>query len=348
METELTTNGTNGNAQVKLTAKDYASDQDVRWCPGCGDYSILAQVQRVMPSFNISKEKTVFVAGIGCSSRFPYYMNTYGFHSIHGRATAVASGLKMARPDLDVWIASGDGDLLSIGGNHFIHLLRRNINTVVMLFNNRIYGLTKGQYSPTSEHGKVTKSSPLGSLEEPFNPLTLALGAGGSFVARTMDRDPKHMQDIITKAHAFKGTSFVETFQNCNIYNDGAFLLYTEKDTKPTHTIFVEHGKPLIFGDKKDKGIKLNGFRPEIIDLNDGSHTINDVIVHDETSRELALILAQFTDMQDFPVPFGVIYKVERPVYEEQMEAQIADAKQRLGTGDLEKLLFSANTWEIK
>jgi 2-oxoglutarate ferredoxin oxidoreductase subunit beta len=348
METE-TTNGTaEGVAQAKLTSKDYASDQDVRWCPGCGDYSILAQVQRVMPSFNIPKEKTVFVAGIGCSSRFPYYMNTYGFHSIHGRATAVASGLKLARPDLDVWIASGDGDLLSIGGNHFIHLLRRNINTVILLFNNRIYGLTKGQYSPTSEHGKITKSSPMGSLEEPFNPLTLALGAGGSFVARTMDRDPKHMQDVIAKAHEFKGTSFVETFQNCNIYNDGAFLMYTEKDTKPEHTIFVEHGKPLIFGEKKDKGIKLNGFRPEIIDINDGTHSINDVIVHDETSRELAMILAQFTDMKDFPVPFGVLYKVERPLFEVEMEQQIVDSKAKLGVGDLEKLLFAGNTWEIK
>lgn len=339
-----TTNGT----QVKLTAKDYASDQDVRWCPGCGDYSILAQVQRVMPSFNIPKEKTVFVAGIGCSSRFPYYMNTYGFHSIHGRATAVASGLKLARPDLDVWIASGDGDLLSIGGNHFIHLLRRNINTVILLFNNRIYGLTKGQYSPTSEHGKVTKSSPMGSLEEPFNPLTLALGAGASFVARTMDRDPKHMQDMIAKAHQFRGTSFVETFQNCNIYNDGAFLTYTEKDTKPEHTVFIEHGKPLLFGKSKELGIKLNGFRPEIISLEDGKHTINDVIVHDETSRELAMIIAQFTDMKDFPVPFGVLYKVERPLYEEQMEQQIVEAKEKLGEGDLEKLLFAGNTWEIK
>ncbi len=348
METE-TTNGTiESAAQIKLTAKDYASDQDVRWCPGCGDYSILAQVQRVMPTFNISKEKTVFVAGIGCSSRFPYYMNTYGFHSIHGRATAVASGLKLARPDLDVWIASGDGDLLSIGGNHFIHLLRRNINTVILLFNNRIYGLTKGQYSPTSEHGKVTKSSPMGSLEEPFNPLTLALGAGGSFVSRTMDRDPKHMQDVISKAHEFKGTSFVETFQNCNIYNDGAFLMYTEKDTKPEHTIYIEHSKPLIFGEKKNKGIKLNGFRPEIISIDDGKHSIDDVIVHDETSRELAMIIAQFTDMKDFPVPFGVIYKVERPVFEDQMEQQIIDAKAKLGEGDLEKLLFAGNTWEIK
>jgi 2-oxoglutarate ferredoxin oxidoreductase subunit beta len=345
-----TTNGTEikAKSEVKLTAKDFASDQDVRWCPGCGDYSILAQVQRVMPSFNVPKEKFVFVAGIGCSSRFPYYMDTYGFHGIHGRATAIASGIKLANPDLDVWVATGDGDLLSIGGNHFIHMLRRNINSVILLFNNRIYGLTKGQYSPTSEHGKITKSSPYGTIEEPFNPLTLALGAGGTFVSRTMDRDPKHMQDIITKAHSHKGTSFVETFQNCNIYNDGAFLQYTEKDTKPESTIFVEHGKPLIFGQNKEKGIKLNGFRPEIININDGVHSINDVIVYDETSRELAMIVAQFTEMENFPVPFGVIYKVSRPVYEELMEEQIRDTKEKLGEGDFEKLLFSGNTWEIK
>ena len=347
METE--TNGTISKIEeVKLTAKDFSSDQDVRWCPGCGDYSILAQVQRIMPSFNIAREKTVFVAGIGCSSRFPYYMNTYGFHTIHGRATAVASGLKMSRPDLDVWIAAGDGDLLSIGGNHFIHLLRRNLNTVLMLFNNRIYGLTKGQYSPTSEHGKVTKSSPMGSLEEPFNPLTLSLGAGASFVARTMDRDAKHMQDMIAKAHAFHGTSFLEIFQNCNIYNDGAFFLYTEKESKAANTLFIEHGKPMVFGAKKEMGIRLNGFRPEVISLEDGKHTIDEVLIHDETSKELAMILGQFTEMENFPVPFGVIYRVERPVFEDQMEEQIATAKAKLGEGDLEKMLFAGNTWEIK
>ncbi|HRE10390.1 MAG TPA: 2-oxoacid:ferredoxin oxidoreductase subunit beta, partial [Ignavibacteria bacterium] len=311
-------------------------------------HRILAQVQRVMPSFNLPKEKTVFVAGIGCSSRFPYYMDTYGFHGIHGRASSIASGLKMARPDLDVWVTSGDGDLLSIGGNHFIHTLRRNLDLVIMMFNNKIYGLTKGQYSPTSEHGKVTKSSPFGTLEEPFNPLTLALGSGGSFVARTMDRDPKHMQDIIAKGKGHKGTAFIEIFQNCNIYNDGAHELYTEKDTKPDHTIYVENGKPLLFGAKKDKGIKLNGFRPEIININDGVHSINDVIVYDETSKELAMIVAQLCDFEDFPVPFGVLYKVQKPVYEEQMEEQITDSIEKLGKGSLEKLLFAGNTWEIK
>ena len=344
METDIKENG----VPVKLTAKDYASDQDVRWCPGCGDYSILAQVQRVMPSFNIPKENTVFVAGIGCSSRFPYYMDTYGFHGIHGRATVIASGLKLARPDLDVWVASGDGDMLSIGGNHFIHLLRRNINTVVLLFNNKIYGLTKGQFSPTSEHGKITKSSPVGSVDTPFNPLTLALGAGGSFVARTMDRDPKHMQAMVSRAHEFTGTSFIEIFQNCNIYNDGAFLEYTEKETKPDHTVFLEHGKPLIFGAQKDKGIKLDGFKPVIVSLSDGTHNVDDLIVHDETSKELAMIIAQFTEMEDFPVPFGVIYRVQRPCYGDEMVKQIEDAVKEHGEGDLEKLLFSGNTWEIK
>jgi 2-oxoglutarate/2-oxoacid ferredoxin oxidoreductase subunit beta len=352
MAEELT--HTNGNGtqtvqpQTKLTAKDFASDQDVRWCPGCGDYSILAQVQRIMPSFNISKENTVFVAGIGCSSRFPYYMDTYGFHSIHGRAPAFAAGLKMARPELDVWVVSGDGDLLSIGGNHFIHLLRRNINTTVLLFNNRIYGLTKGQYSPTSEHGKVTKSSPHGSLDNPFNPLTLALGSGGTFVARTTDRDAKHMQDMISKAHAHKGSSFLEIFQNCNIYNDGAFFLYTEKETKADNIVLLEHGKPLIFGKQQDKGIMLNGFRPVVVSLTDGSHTINDLIVHDETSKELAMILAQFIDMEGFPAPMGVLYTETRGCYEEEMVKQIEESREKYGEGELEKLLFGGNTWEVK
>lgn len=350
MEQEFTktTNGTSAGTSSKLTAKDFSSDQDVRWCPGCGDYSILAQVQRVMPSFNIPKENTVFIAGIGCSSRFPYYMDTYGFHTIHGRATAVASGLKMARPDLDVWIATGDGDLLSIGGNHFIHLLRRNLNTTILLFNNRIYGLTKGQYSPTSEHGKITKSTPLGSLDTPFNPLTLALGSGASFVARTMDRDPKHLQEMISKAHNHKGTSFLEIFQNCNIYNDEAFFLYTEKESKADNVVFLEHGKPLVFGKQMDNGIKLDGFKPVVVSLTDGRYSINDLIVHDETSKELAMIIAQFTEMEGFPVPLGILYQVERPCYEDEMMGQIENTKKRLGDGDLEKLLFAGNTWEVK
>jgi len=345
MSEELT-KPTNGTA-VKLTPKDYASDQDVRWCPGCGDYSILAQVQRVMPVFNIPRENTVFVAGIGCSSRSPYYMNTYGFHGIHGRATAIASGLKMARPDLDVWVAAGDGDLLSIGGNHFIHILRRNIDTTILLFNNRIYGLTKGQYSPTSEHGKITKSTPLGSVDNPFNPLTLALGAGGTFVARAMDRDAKHLQDVIIKARNHRGAAFLEIFQNCNIYNDGAFFLYTEKETKADYVLFLEHGKPLVFGKQMDKGIKLEGFKPVVVSLNDGKHNVNDLIVHDETSKELAYILAQFSTDNGFPLPMGVLYTEERPCYEDEMQEQISSVTQRLGEGDLEKLLHSGNTWVV-
>ncbi len=338
---------TNGTS-VKLTAKDFSSDQDVRWCPGCGDYSILAQVQRIMPSFNIPKEKIVFIAGIGCSSRFPYYMDTYGFHTIHGRATAIAAGLKMARPDLNVWIASGDGDLLSIGGNHFIHLLRRNIDTTILLFNNRIYGLTKGQYSPTSEHGKITKSTPYGSVDYPFNPALLALGAGGTFIARTMDRDPKHLQEMVSRSQKHKGTSFLEIFQNCNIYNDGAFFLYTEKETRPDTVLYLEHGKPMVFGKQMDKGIMLDGFEPVIVSLTEGSHSKDELVIHDENNREKAFILAQFAEMESFPAPVGVLYSMERTSYEDEMDQQIEMAKSQKGEGDFEKLLFSGNTWVIE
>ena len=267
-------------SKIKYTSKDFSSDQDVRWCPGCGDYSVLAQVQRVMPDLNVPKEKTVFISGIGCSSRFPYYMSTYGFHGIHGRATAIATGLKIARPDLSVWVATGDGDGLSIGGNHMIHTLRRNVDLNIMLFNNQIYGLTKGQYSPTSEFGKVTKSTPYGSVDMPFNPVSLALGAAGTFVARSMDRDPKHMQVVIKRAAEHKGTSFIEIYQNCNVFNDGAFFQFTEKETKSDSVVFLEHGKPLIFGKENDKGIKLDGFSPVVVSLKDGIHSANDLLIH--------------------------------------------------------------------
>src|ERR1043165_3986482 len=253
-----------------LTAKDFQTDQEVRWCPGCGDYSILAQVQKVLPQIGVARENIVIVSGIGCSSRFPYYTNTYGMHSIHGRATAVASGLKATRPELSVWIVTGDGDGLSIGGNHTIHLLRRNFDVNILLFNNQIYGLTKGQYSPTSEFNKVTKSTPFGSIDYPFNPVALAIGADATFVARTMDRDPKQLQSMIQKAHEHKGASFLEIYQNCNIFNDGAFEIFTEKGTKMEQTIFLEQGQPLLFGANKDKGIKLNGFKPEVVNLNNG------------------------------------------------------------------------------
>ena len=252
----------------KLTPKDFASDQDIRWCPGCGDYSILKQVQAVMPQLGIPRENIVFISGIGCSSRFPYYMNTYGMHSIHGRATAVASGLKAARPDLSVWLVTGDGDSLSIGGNHLIHILRRNFDVNILLFNNQIYGLTKGQYSPTSELGKKTKVyTPMGSIDHPFNPLALCMGADATFIARAMDREPKHMRDILMHADQHKGTSLVEIYQNCNIFNDGAFGTYTDKEIKKENSIYLEHGKPLIYGAKDDKGIVLDGFQPRIVDL---------------------------------------------------------------------------------
>lgn len=337
----------NINTTPAYTAKDFASDQDVRWCPGCGDYSILAQVQRSLPSLGIKKENLVFVAGIGCSSRFPYYMNTYGFHTIHGRATSVATGVKCANPDLSVWIVAGDGDLLSIGGNHFIHILRRNLDVNLLLFNNRIYGLTKGQYSPTSELGKITKSSPYGTIDNPLNPVSLALGANGTFIARSMDRDPKHLQDMVKRVSEHKGTSFLEIFQNCNIFNDGAFFLYTEKDTRPDNVVYLEHGKPLVYGSSNNKGIKLDGFTPVIVDLNDGVHSINDLLVHNEKSRDLAFLLSSFADRPGFPAPVGVFLDIERPTYEEQLYSQIEAATAKKGKGDLDDILKGTTTWTI-
>lgn len=332
---------------AKYTAKNFQSDQDVRWCPGCGDYSILAQVQRIMPELNVKRENTVFVSGIGCSSRFPYYMDTYGFHSIHGRATAIASGLKLARPELSVWVVTGDGDGLSIGGNHMIHLLRRNIDLNVMMFNNQIYGLTKGQYSPTSEFGKVTKSTPMGSIDYPFNPASLALGAGGTFVARTMDRDPKHLQQIIKRAAEHKGTSFVEIYQNCNVFNDGAFFTLTEKESRDENVLYLEHGKPLVFGKEKDKGIRLDGFTPTVVSLKEGKYSVNDLIIHDENNSTLAFILANMTYNHALPRPVGIFLSIERPTYESQMTRQIQVAIEKRGKGDLEELLGSGDTWTI-
>jgi 2-oxoglutarate ferredoxin oxidoreductase subunit beta len=335
-------------APVKYTAKDFQSDQDVRWCPGCGDYSILAQTQRIMPDLGIPKHKIVFISGIGCSSRFPYYMETYGFHSIHGRATAIASGVKLARPDLSVWVVTGDGDGMSIGGNHLIHLLRRNLNIKVLLFNNQIYGLTKGQYSPTSELGKVTKSSPYGSLDYPFNPASLALGASATFVARTLDRDPKHLQATLKRAADHRGTSFVEIYQNCNVFNDGAFFQFTEKETKDDNVVFIEHGKPLVFGKEHDKGIRLNGFTPEIVSIKDGTYSVNDLLVHDEKDTTLSFILADMTYKTHLPRPVGIFLSRDRPTYEEGMEKQIEFAKQKRGEGDIVKLLNSGETWVIE
>jgi 2-oxoglutarate/2-oxoacid ferredoxin oxidoreductase subunit beta len=333
-----------------LTAKDFVTDQEVRWCPGCGDYSILAQVQKVMPTLGIPKENIVIVSGIGCSSRFPYYMNTYGMHSIHGRATAVASGLKASRPELSVWIVTGDGDALSIGGNHTIHLLRRNFNVNVLLFNNQIYGLTKGQYSPTSEEKKVTKSTPMGSIDHPFNPLALAMGADASFIARSMDRDPKHLQAMLLRSAAHKGSSFLEIYQNCNIFNDGAFEIFTEKSSKPEEALFLEQGKPLVFGTTQNKGIKLEGFKPVIVELAEGAST-DDLWVHDEKDFYKAQILIRMFDdpilQGHLPRPFGVFFETERACYEDVMAMQIEEAKAKSGPGDLDKLLKGRETWTI-
>jgi 2-oxoglutarate ferredoxin oxidoreductase subunit beta len=327
-----------------LTKKEFVSDQEVRWCPGCGDYAILAQVQKVLPDLGVARENFVFVSGIGCSSRFPYYVNTYGVHSIHGRAPAIASGLKATRPELSVWIVTGDGDALSIGGNHLIHVLRRNLDVNVLLFNNRIYGLTKGQYSPTSEVGKVTKSTPVGSVDHPFDPIALALGAEASFVARTVDVETKHLQEIVKRAHAHKGGAFVEILQNCNVFNDGAFSDLTEKDRKAEHTLILEHGKPLIFGKARDKGIRLRDYRPEVVTLGDGIAE-RDLLVHDETNPALAYLLSRMGP-PSFPTPIGVFTAVERPCYEEVLGEQVRAAKQKK-PGDLAALLNAGETWVV-
>jgi len=332
-----------------LTAKDFATDQEVRWCPGCGDYSILAQVQKVFPTLGIPKENFVIISGIGCSSRFPYYMNTFGMHSIHGRATAIASGLKASRPELSVWIVTGDGDCLSIGGNHTIHLLRRNFDVNVLLFNNQIYGLTKGQYSPTSEVNKVTKSTPVGSLDHPFNPLALALGADATFVARTMDRDPKHMQQMLLRSHAHHGASFLEIYQNCNIFNDGTFEVFTEKSTRAEETIYLEQGQPLIYGAAKDKGIRLDGYKPQLVSLSD--YAPEDLWIHDEADFFKAQLLTRMFDdvhtVGHFPRPFGVFYQGARATYEDQMNLQLEEIIAVKGKGDLDKLLEGSETWTI-
>jgi 2-oxoglutarate/2-oxoacid ferredoxin oxidoreductase subunit beta len=333
----------------KLTSKDFASEMDVKWCPGCGDYSILKQVQTVFPDLGIPKEKFVFISGIGCSSRFTYYMDTFGMHSIHGRAAAIASGVKASNPDLSVWIISGDGDSLSIGGNHFIHLMRKNFDVNYLLFNNQIYSLTKGQYSPTSEKGKITKTSPFGSIEEPFNPSELALGAKASFVARTLDRDPKHMQEILRRAHQHKGTSFVEVYQNCPVFNDGAFFAFSDKETKKEEAIYLEHGKPLIFGQNNEKGIHLDGLTPVIVDMTQECN--NDLWVHDEKDKTKANLISRFFDTRfngnHFPRPFGVIFAEERPTYDDILEQQMETLYIRKGKFPLNKILSGNKTWTI-
>ncbi|MEM7785987.1 MAG: 2-oxoacid:ferredoxin oxidoreductase subunit beta [Planctomycetota bacterium] len=328
-----------------LKPADFASDQEVKWCPGCGDYSILAQMKKVLAEIGSQPENTVFISGIGCSSRFPYYMNTYGMHSIHGRAPAFASGLKSTRPELDVWLITGDGDALSIGGNHFMHILRRNLDVNIVLFNNAIYGLTKGQYSPTSKQGAVTKSTPRGSIDHPLNPISVAIAAEAGFVARSIDTNIKHLIATLKRAAEHKGTSLVEVYQNCNVFNDGTWSYTKDKETKNKSVVVLEHGKPLIF-DKKSKGIRLNGFEPEIVSLDEVSQ--DDLLFHDEKSwnPQLAFLLSRMR-WPEFPEPIGVFRAVERPTYDEMINQQVADAREEKQDGDLETLFNSGDTWTV-
>ena len=326
------------------TKKDFESDQAVRWCPGCGDYGILAQTQKTMPTFGRKKEDFVFVSGIGCSSRFPYYMNAYGFHTIHGRAPAVASGVKIANPDLSVWVITGDGDGLSIGGNHFMHALRRNMDLNILLFNNRIYGLTKGQYSPTSKVGHVTKASPYGSLDIPLNPPSLALGAQATFVARTIDRWQAHLAQMLERSYHHDGGSLIEIYQNCNIFNDGAFQEYTSAD-KFENVIEVKHGEPMVFA-KGKKGIKLDGFKAVVVDME--KHSLDDLLVHDETNLDLAHIIANWTAHPLLPEPIGVLYSVDKPTYNSEMVSQVDAAIKTKGAGKVQDLLNAGDIWTVK
>jgi len=339
-----------GNGKpIKLTKKHFQSDQDVRWCPGCGDYAVLAQVQKVFADLQMNRDETVFISGIGCSSRFPYYMNTYGLHGIHGRAPAIATGMKLARPELDVWVITGDGDALSIGGNHLIHMVRRNIDIKILLFNNRIYGLTKGQYSPTSEVGKRSPSSPHGSADNPFNPLSVVLGANASFVARAVDTDVKHLQAILKRAAAHKGTAFVEIYQNCNVFNDLTFANVTAKDVRADRQLMLEQGEPLVFGKDKDKGIRLTkSGLPEVVEVGDGAGqvSVDQLPVHDEkANRSYPFMLSQL-EFPDYPVPMGVLRSVDAPTYDEVVRAQEDVARKRIDKHDIEALWNMGETWE--
>ncbi|MEN9579003.1 MAG: hypothetical protein RJA70_2012 [Pseudomonadota bacterium] len=331
-----------------LTRADFSSDQDIRWCPGCGDYAILATVQRTMPELGVLPENMVWVSGIGCSSRFPYYMNTYGFHTIHGRAPGIATGIKVANPDLTVWMVTGDGDGLSIGGNHLMHCLRRNVDINILLFNNRIYGLTKGQYSPTSETGKITKSTPMGSTDNPLDPVVFALGCNASFVARSIDVEAKHLGQMITRAANHRGGTFTEIYQNCNVFNDEAFEAFRAKDVKDERQIHLEHGKPLLFGADKRKGLRLDPktFKLSVVTLGENGMTESDILVHDETNQTLAYMLARMPFPQ-FPVALGVFYAVEGETYNARTEQQVNFSVDKQGKGDLTKLLNSGETWTV-
>ncbi|MFT5682141.1 MAG: 2-oxoglutarate ferredoxin oxidoreductase subunit beta [Myxococcota bacterium] len=339
----------NNEEVPSYSKKDFMSDQTIRWCPGCGDYSILSQVQTVFAGLGIPREKFAVISGIGCSSRFPYYMDTYGFHTIHGRAPAFATGLKVTNPELSVWVITGDGDALSIGGNHLIHVLRRNVDLQLLLFNNRIYGLTKGQYSPTSEVGKRTKSTPMGSIDHPFEPCAVALGADASFVARTVDVFVREQRAVLNAAHEHKGTSFVEIYQNCNIFNDYAFSNITDKKVRHTAALFAEHGKPLTYGGKGDPvmGLRLDPvrLRLEVVEVGKDCEEA-DLLVHDETNPVLAGLLVRLRP--PMPVVFGVILRVQRPCYEAEVHAQLDEAQSVPGAGDLSKLLYSGDTWVVE
>jgi 2-oxoglutarate ferredoxin oxidoreductase subunit beta len=335
-------------AAKKYTKTDFQTDQEVRWCPGCGDYAILNVAQQVFAQLGLPKHKMVMISGIGCSSRFPYYVNTYGFHTIHGRAPAIATGLRLANPELQVWVATGDGDALSIGGNHLIHALRRNVDIKILLFNNRIYGLTKGQYSPTTELGKMNdKSAPFGTVDQPINPISLALASEATFVARSVDIYAKHLMEILRKAAEHKGSAFIEIYQNCNIFNDLAFEKFTEREVREDWNVALEHGKPLVFGKAKDKGIRLNGLKPEVVTLGQNGITEKDLIVHDEHNQSLAYLLSRL-NYPAFPEPIGVFRNDRLPTLEERVDTQISDVKKSKGDGDLRKLLFAGDMWEVK
>ena len=336
------------NPTKPLTRKDFSSDQTVRWCPGCGDYAILAAIQGAMPQLGRKKEDIVFISGIGCSSRFPYYMNTYGFHTIHGRAPALATGTKLSNPDLDVWIVTGDGDSLAIGGNHFIHMLRRNIDVNVLLFNNEIYGLTKGQSSPTSQPGLVTKSTPLGVIDRPFTPGQLAMGAGATFFARTIDTNPKLMTKIFVDSSQHRGTSLIEILQNCVIFNDEVFAEVTDKSTQNDNQLHLEHGKPMLFGKDNEKGLILNGFKLEVATIGENGITEDDILVHDahEPDPTLHTLLINMT-LPTHPVALGIIRDVEAPTYGDLVEAQKADSQQKAKINSMQELIQSGHTWTV-
>jgi 2-oxoglutarate ferredoxin oxidoreductase subunit beta len=330
-----------------LSAKAFKTDQQVKWCPACGDHSILVQLQKVLAASGANQDRIVFVSGIGCSSRFPYYMDTYGFHGIHGRAPAIATGVKCANPELDVWVVTGDGDALSIGGNHFLHTIRRNVGLKIVLFNNRIYGLTKGQYSPTTEFGTRTRSSPTGSIDHPIHPISVAIGAEITFVARAVDTDVRHLQYVLQRATQHQGTAFVEVYQNCEVYNANAYSFATDRHTKHDHVIYLEHGKPLIFGTNRDKGIRLNGDALEVVELDRVSP--DDLVIHDEKAADpsMAFRLARLHH-PEYPEPLGVFRAISKPVYEDLLMGQIAAARAKTGPGKLDQLFRAGDTWTVE